>query len=228
MTIDHFAKIRAAYSNCSVLGVPRVPEKKSLDNKGLLNEGPGTPQDDAGVLGVPNASARTPGTPPPNSGVPPITSENANDFHGLSKDGTLEHLEHCTSGEQPNFHNARNGRFQSERPEYGEYHDDTYTVIDRIARLDAERNERDCRAGRGYDYAQSSLRTYTVHVSSHIDFVTEADSQFDLCETCGDPAGMVLPLTMAVRGGKRHFCGTKCLAQVHDETATSDDEDAAF
>ena len=75
-----------------------------------------------------------------------------------------------------------------------------------IARLDAERNERDRKNRRGYDYDGRS-RT-VIKASEHVDLVIDT-GEFGNCEVCGDPAGIVLPWNAAVNG-KRHFCGGAC------------------
>jgi hypothetical protein len=41
----------------------------------------------------------------------------------------------------------------------------------RVARLDAERNARDRKIGRGYDYARSQRPSYVEHASPHVDLV---------------------------------------------------------
>jgi hypothetical protein len=82
---------------------------------------------------------------------------------------------------------------------------------ERMARLDAERNERDRRLGRGYDYERSHKPSYVEHVSPHVDLVIEGGDRFGLCEVCGDPAGIVVPPEAAIDGARR-FCGAKCLA----------------
>jgi hypothetical protein len=67
--------------------------------------------------------------------------------------------------------------------------------IERIAKLDAERNERDRRLGRGYDYDGRSHGS-VVRNSPHIDLVV-GDPVFDRCELSGGPARVVEQLFAA-------------------------------
>jgi hypothetical protein len=83
------------------------------------------------------------------------------------------------------------------------------TVIERIARLDRERNKADRIAGRGYDYDKSGTSRRFIPVNQPLSLVVEPDSQFGLCEVCGDPAAIVIPSPIS---GMSRFCGGQCLA----------------
>jgi hypothetical protein len=105
-------------------------------------------------------------------------------------------------------------------------------TAEECARVDAERNERDRKARRGYDYDGRGDLSYQWEPGETVMRVFDPDKLFDSeapfgrCEVCGAPASMVVPEGFPSSGGSwrhaswsewreairdgRHFCSTVC------------------
>jgi hypothetical protein len=73
------------------------------------------------------------------------------------------------------------------------------TPAERCAQLDAERNERDRLAHRGYDYDGRGDQSYRFEPGETVmrvfdpDRLFETGPDFGLCENCGEPASLIVP-----------------------------------
>jgi hypothetical protein len=200
MKVDRFAHIRSArsaarahslgdYSKIGVTGVTGVTDEKPSENKGLLGDESVTPPENAGI-----------------TDLPAKTSTDSRDFQS------------CYTVTPVTPQNIVNGKFDSacaSLPASG--HRDTQdtedeaaaeTTIESIARLDAERNERDRIARRGYDYDGRGDQSYQFEPGETVARVFDPDrlvGKFGHCDVCGKPAGIVLRRDTTPKGAKQVF-----------------------